>query len=559
MRLRILAASLAASLAACSPTDRAATDANTGGTLVVVTGGDAGSLVPMLVGDALGRAVSDQLFDRLAEISQDLRTLPGDQGYTPRLAQRWTWSPDSLSIAFAIDPRARWHDGRSVRASDVRFTHQLAANPKTASTVAVNIANVDSVQVRDSLTAVVWFRRRTPEQFTDFVYQLPIIPEHVYGGIAPEQLRTAEQTRSPIGSGRFRFARWEAGARLEIVADTANYRGRPKLDRVIFTIARDPASAAAQILSGEADFYEVFPADQLSKLDSSAVARAAAAPTLGYTHMSMSVRDRKASNRPHAVLGERAVRRALSMALDRNAMIQNVFGTRGHLSHGPFPAVLASADTGLQPPPFDPTAAKALLDSAGWREPAPGGVRSKNGRPLRFSLMYPTSSVARSRYAVLIQQQLRNVGAQVDLEALEPRSAFFPRLFAGDFDAAMNTYNTDPGFSGARQSWSTAGIGENGQNYGRYSNPIVDKLLDSALATFDLEKAKAYSSRAYRQIMDDAPSIWLYDNYNIAGVHRRIELAPMRADGWWSGLAEWSIPRDKRIDRDRIGLTPPAS
>ena len=558
MRFRILASSLVTSLVACTSTDRTASDASTGGTLVVVTGGDAGSLIPALVADALGRTVSDQLFDRLAEISQELRTLPGDRGYTPRLARSWTWSPDSLSIEFSIDPRARWHDGQPVRASDIRFTHQLAANPKTASAVAVNIANVDSVQVRDSLTAIVWFKRRTPEQFTDFVYQLPIIPEHVYSGIAPEQLRTDPKSRSPVGSGRFRFARWEAGSRLEIVADTANYRGRPKLDRVIFTIARDPASAAAQILSGQADFYEVFPADQLSKLDSSSVARAEGAPTLGYTHMSMSQRDRKA-NRPHPVLGERAVRRALSMAVDRAAMLQNVFGSHGHLGRGPFPAVLASADTTLQPPPFDPAAAKALLDSAGWREPAPGGVRAKNGKPLRFSLMYPTSSVARSRYAVLIQQQLRNVGAQVDLEALEPGSAFFPRLFAGDYDAAMNTYNTDPGFSGTRQSWSTAGIGENGQNYGRYSNPAVDKLLDSSLATFDLARAKSYVSQAFQQIIADAPSIWLYDNYNIAGVHRRIELRPMRADGWWSELADWSIPRDKRIDRDRIGLTPPAS
>jgi peptide/nickel transport system substrate-binding protein len=246
------------------------------------------------------------------------------------------------------------------------------------------------------------------------------------------------------------------------------------------------------------------------------------------------------------------------MAVDRAAMIQNVFGKYGRIGHGPFTSAHVSADTTLQPPRFDLAGAKALLDSAGWRESTPGGIRAKGGKQLRFALMYPTSSINRGRYAVLLQQQLRQVGAQVDLEALEPRSAFNPRLFAGDYDAAMNTYNADPGFSAAKQAWSTEGIGENGQNYGRYSNPVVDKQLDSALATSDLAQARAHAARAYRQIIDDAPSIWLYDNLNIAGLHRRIEPAPMRADGWWSGLAEWSIPRDKRIDRDRIGLSQPA-
>lgn len=558
MRLSILACPLAAAAVACSSAERAAADGNTGGTAVIAVGGDAGDVLPPFVNDATGRLVSDMVFDRLAEISQDLTTLPGDRGFTPRLARSWTWAPDSLSIAFSIDPRARWHDGHPVRASDVRFTHQLAVNPKAATSIAVLLRNIDSIQVRDSLTAVVWYNRRSSEQFYEFVYQLPIIPEHVYGGIAPDQLKAAEPSRRPVGSGRFRFVRWDAGSRLELVADTTNYRGRAKLDRVIFSVARDPATAVSQVLGGQADFFEIFPSDQLGMLDSSSVARPMPTGTLSYTHMNMSLRDRKAKNRPHSIFGDRAVRRALSMAVDRSAMLQNVFGKYGHIGHGPFPGVLASADTTLRVLPFDVSAAKALLDSAGWRETTAGGVRAKAGRPLRFSLMYPTSSINRGRYAVLLQQQLRQVGAQVDLEALEPRSAFFPRMFAGDYDAAINTYSTDPGLGGAKQAWSTEGIGENGQNYGGYSNPAIDKLLDSAMATFDFARSKSYVSRAYQQIIDDAPSIWLYDNYNVAGVHRRIETIPARADGWWSGLADWSIPRDKRIERDRIGLTQPA-
>jgi len=255
MRISILACSLSAAAVACTSSERSTAGSTTaGGTVVVAVGSDAGDLLPPFINDATGRLASDLIFDRLAEISQDLTTLPGDRGFTPRLAKSWTWAPDSLSIAFSIDPRARWHDGKPVRASDVRFTHQLAANPKAGSSIAVLMGNIDSVQVRDSLTAVVWYKHRTPEQFCEFVYQLPIIPEHVYASVAADQARTSEAARRPVGSGRFRLARWDAGSRLELIADTANYRGRAKLDRVILSVARDAATAVTQVLGGRPDF-----------------------------------------------------------------------------------------------------------------------------------------------------------------------------------------------------------------------------------------------------------------------------------------------------------------
>src|SRR5205809_734740 len=203
-------------LLACTSGERVASSAETGGTIVIATPADAGDLLPLLAGDATAKAVSDLLFDRLAEISDSLSTGPGDTGFRPRLAQRWTWARDSLSIAFALDPRARWHDGQPARASDVRFTYRLAVDPKVASPIGPLLTNVDSVSLKDSLTAVVWFKHQRPEQFYDFVYQLPIMPEHVYATVPTDQLRTSEAARHPVGTGRFRFVRWDAGTRLEL-------------------------------------------------------------------------------------------------------------------------------------------------------------------------------------------------------------------------------------------------------------------------------------------------------------------------------------------------------
>ncbi|MDQ3950335.1 MAG: ABC transporter substrate-binding protein, partial [Gemmatimonadota bacterium] len=480
----------------------------------------------------------------------DLNTI-GDRGFTPRLARRWTWTPDSLSIAFEIDPRARWHDGRPVRASDVRFSFDVLRDPAVGSPFAGLVASIDSVTVRDSMTAVAWYKKRTPEQFYDFVYQVAIVPEHVYGAVPRAALKTSDLLRRPVGSGRFRFVRWEPGVRVEIAADTANYRGRANLDRVIWSISADGPSAAAKLFSGEADFWEFLTPDQLSRVAKDSALRVQPHPGLQYAFLGMNLHERKGT-RPHPVFGEHAVRRALSMAVDRRAMLRNVFDTVGQISHGPFPRTQIVADTTLELPPYDVARAKALLDSAGWRD-TPAGVRQKQGRPLEFTILVPQSSRTRMAYAVLLQEQLRGVGAKVNLETVD-FPTFQARQDARDFDAATMAFSTDPGASGSKQYWHSSSAAKGGNNYVGYSNPRFDALLDSAIASFEPATAKAYARRAFEVLVRDAPAIWLYDLVPLAGVHRRIRVTGLRADGYWAGLADWHIPAPERIARDRVGL-----
>lgn len=527
-----------------------------GGTVIIAAGGDARDVLPVLSADATGRLVSDQVFDHLADIGDDLSTV-GDKGFSPRLAKSWQWSADSLSIAFSLDPRARWHDGQPVRANDVVFSFKLYKNPATASPIAPLLSNIDSLTARDSLTVVAWFAHHTPQQFYDLAYQLSVMPEHVYDSIPPAQLRTADAARHPVGSGRFRLAQWDAGSRIELLSDTANYHGRAKLDRVVITMTPDPSSAATQVLTGQADFFEAFPFSQSATLDSSKVVRGQPFTQMAYGFFGMNLSARKSARTPNPIFGTLAVRRALSMAVDRRAMLQNIFGKYGRLGHGPFPMSLLTADSTIALPPYDTTAAKALLDSAGWRAPTPGAIRVKNGQPLRFGVLVPSASGSRMRYAVLLQDQFRKAGAQADIEPVD-FGVMLQRQSDGDFDAVLAGNSVDPNITGVVQQWGTAGIGPNGQNILRYSSKTADALLDSAARAFDPARARDYARRAYQQIANDAPAIWLYDIVTLTAVNRRIQTAPMRADAWWTHLADWSIPADKRIDRDRVGLAPTA-
>jgi peptide/nickel transport system substrate-binding protein len=523
----------------------------TGGTMVVASPAELGSVLPLLADASQDREITDLLYDKLAEIGDEMNTV-GDKGFKPRLAERWEWAPDSLSIVLHIAPKARWHDGQPVRASDVRYSFALAKDPALGAQATPLIANIDSVSVRDSVTAVAWFKRHTPEQFYDLAYQVAIVPEHVLSNTPAAQMKTAEAARRGIGSGRFRLARWVPGQRAELVADTLNYRGRPKLDRIIYTFAPDFTTAVTRFFTREADLFEVLRPQDLEQMKSDTVHRVVRYPVMQYSYLAMNLVDPAHPGQPHPIFGERAVRRALTMAVDRRAMLRNVFDTLGQMSYGPFPRSIGVADTTLAQLPFDTVKARALLDSAGWVA-GPGGVRAKNGRKLEFAILTPNSSAVRKKYAVLLQDAFRRIGAMARVDEAD-YPTFASKTGARTFDTELAAFGTDPSVSGSKQSWATEGIRANGFNWTSYSNPVVDAMLDSATSAFDPARTRSYARRAFEAIIEDAPGIWLYEPLTMAGIDKRIHTTSMRADGYWSGMADWNIPPAQRIARDKIGL-----
>ena len=161
-RIRFGVAMLAATVACSSDSD--STGSDVGGTLLIALPAEPGTILPPFLGGLHEKEVSEQIFDVLADIAPDLNTI-GDAGWTPRLAESWQWSADSMSIAFKLHPRAHWHDGRSVTSSDVQFSVALNKDPAVQSRWGRVLADVDSVSTPDSLTAVVWYAKRSPEQF----------------------------------------------------------------------------------------------------------------------------------------------------------------------------------------------------------------------------------------------------------------------------------------------------------------------------------------------------------------------------------------------------------
>jgi len=452
-------------------------------------------------------------------------------------------------------------NARSRMEGDVRFTVATTKDSALGSPVTPLISNIDSVTAPDSATAVYWFHARSPQEFYDAVYQLPIMPEHIWKNIPLAAWRASDAAKNPVGSGQYRFVRWIPSAAVELAADTVNYRGAPNFNRLIWSIAPDFTTALTRFLTKETDFFEQLRPEDLAEVAKHPDLRIKQYHALQYMFAQFNLRDPANHARPHPIFGNRELRRALTMATDRATLVRSAFDTLALPALGPTVRSYPTTDPNLSQIPFDLPRAQHILDSLGWRATGTDGMRSRQGRPLEFTLSVPSTSRVRVRLAVLLQEKLRQAGAKVNVEQLA-----FPVLVEKErkraFDFAIGQWSTQPSPGSVRESWGTAGSrATSGNNYGSYENPVFDANVDSALASFDPAKRKAYFTTAYETIIQDAPAIWLAEPTPAVGYHSRLQLGTLRPDAWWAHIPEWWIPRDKRILRDNAppSATPPSA
>jgi len=536
-------------LAACRGSDRNAPAAPS--TLVMTLPADADNLLPPFSTNETSVQVGSVLFERLAEIGDSLRYV-GDGGFVPALSNSWTWAPDSMSIAFHLDPKAHWHDGVPVRAADVLYSYHVNTSKAVGSPVASLITNIDSVSAPDSITAVFWFHSRKLEQFYD-VTQIQVLPAHLLRNVPDSALATSPFSRNPIGSGPYRFVRWVSGSTIEVVADSTFHRGRPRIARVVWSIAQNRDAAMLRLFSGEANFAQNLRKQDLEQMERHPELKIVRYPSMLVYFIRLNERARGGKHGAHPVFGDRDVRRALTMAIDRRRAVTTVFDSSTRVAKGPITSALSTYDSNLPSLPYAPDSAARILERRGWVM-GKDGVRHKGAATLQFSVLVPVTSTQRQQMAVLLQDMWKKVGARMDIESVD-----FPtmgaREGARDFDAAFEGMSLDPTPSGIRQEWSTAAALAGGaSNTGYYTSTTFDKTVDSAVASSDPALAIAQYRRAYATIIEDAPGIWMYESPSFAGMSRNIHPARMRADLWFAHLADWSIGDDRAPKRESVAL-----
>ncbi|HXE58613.1 MAG TPA: ABC transporter substrate-binding protein [Gemmatimonadales bacterium] len=544
LRLTVAAVLLAALSASAAPAQSPPADDR--GTITIVVGEEGFPAVPPLVQTRARQDVADLLFLRLALPGPDYRTA-GDKGFRPQLAESWH-RRDSLTLVFDLHPRARWHDGRPVTAHDVVFSFERARRPGFDPQRATLLRHLASVTAESDHRVAFRFARAYSEQLYDATYHVHVVPRHLLASIPDSALATSDFVKAPVGNGPYRWGRRRPGEFIELRANPTYFRGAPKLERVIFRVAEDPEAQISLLLSGEVDAHEyVAPLGNVARVEAHPDLRIVPVPSFTVGYLLFNRRDPADTTRPHPIFGDRDVRRALTLALDRARMVEAAFGPYGAVPVGPVPMSMWIRDPQADPVPYDTAQARALLAARGWTDRDGDGVLDREGRPFAVSLNFPTTSAVRRQMALQVQEQLRRLGVRVELVPLGgPEWA--GRRRSGRFDIDFSSASMDPSPSGLRQSWSCAGIG--GSNVAHYCNPAVDSLIERALVAPGSGLAEWRA--VVRTIVEDAPAVFMYTPSYPVAVHRRFVDLDIRPDARWLALPAWRVAPGRQLARDRL-------
>jgi peptide/nickel transport system substrate-binding protein len=478
-----------------------------GGELRVVLPAEPLDLDPNSFRDEISLLVAPNLYSRLVMLDADSRIHPD-------LAKSWEVGRGGLEYTFHLREGVRWHDGRRFKAADVRWTlEHLARRPSWAAEALRRIA---AVETPDERTVVV----RLTEPWAPFIATLAahgvfILPAGATG-----------RSKTPIGTGPFKFLEWIPGQRIVLTANLGFFRPGPFLDRVVFRFQPDPERSLEMLLANQADHV-------VGRPPLAILHRLARDPRLRVVTSPSDARYLLAFNLRRSPFGDLRVRQAVNRALDRSELLARAFYGYGAPGLGFYtPAVAWAYNPSARAPEFDPVQARALLDAAGLR-PDTRGVRLEP--ELLFSS--PVQDIAR-----VVADQLRAVGIAVRLTAVSNGGWIERAIRRHDFDLALVGGNQGPDPENLNSRFGSRGPAQ----FLGYGNPEFDAAVATGARTVDLaQRARAYF-RAQEILARDLPVAPLAESVQVTVCRREVVGLPRLEGRGLVAEQEYSLVRVHR-------------
>lgn len=514
-----------------TPPPQTPTTPQRGGTVVVAwSAAPTGVNEAITQGTAITTEIHRQLFLHLVEEQPDFEVHPPT--LSPQLAKSFEWSPDRKVLTFHLREGVVWSDGVPVTADDVRFTWQAHTHPDVAYSSSFMKENIKDVEVVDPHTVRFHFTRVYSKQILD-ANEGVILPKHAWEKLPFSKWRESSDwfVQNLVVSGPFKVATWQPQQDVVLVRNERYWRqGRPYLDKVVVRNVPDPASQMTQLFSGDIDF--------LPQVQSGDMERIQADPRLELIRYWFRNFQCLVWNLRQPQFADAEVRRALTLAIDRQTIVDTIFpnGT-GRIAVSPIVQSVWAFDRTLKPYPYDPAEARRILESKGWKDTNGDGVIDKDGKPFSFVLLSNAGNQQRNDAAVMIQDQLKKVGIQV-----EPRVVEFNSMTAdgaeGKFDAMIFGFAMDTSLDMTAQFGTDA---TQDGNFGAYSNPEFERLMAEALAKPDIRDAKPILDQIQQLIHRDQPITFLWESQRMSAVNRRIHDAKptvlfslFNLEDWWA-------------------------
>jgi len=462
------------------------------------------------------------LFDPL--VFQDIET--GD--FLPGLANAWEISDDGLVYSFDLKEGVKFHDGTDFNAEAIKFTYDSILDPELKSLAAIGyLGPYKETVVVDDLTAEVHFN----DPYAPFLNNLS---HSVLSPVSPTavELHGADFGFNPVGTGPFIFQEWQQQTMMRFTRNpdyqwgggVYTHEGPAHLDELIVNFITEPTTLMGTLRNGESDVINAVPAQEVAGLQDDDDFQIMLPDVPG----SPQVLPMNAVKPPTDDL---KVRQAIIQAIDMETIIDTMwYGTR-RAAQGPLSSPTWSYNPAVETMyPYDPEAAGALLDEAGWTMGS-GNVRQKDGQKLHVT--YITTAGSNGQAGELVQAYLLQAGFEVDLQILE-YAATATLMLAGEHNIARIYFShTDPVVT--TTLYHSRNI--QGTNFNRTmkEDPELDRMLEEATAEMDREKRKTMYEDIQQYIMDQALIIPLWEETVLWGARANVKGMHFQPLGgtWW--------------------------
>jgi len=425
-------------------------------------------------------------------------------------------------LMFHLRPGVKFHDGHLFDAYDVKFTYESIMNPKNLSPRIADYEPVKSVSVIDPLTIKIIYKRLySPAIGT---WGMGIIPEHLLNLKALKKeagrlgqdpitfsMRQSSFNRHPIGCGPFRFHEWKSDQYIILDRFDGYWEGLPNYKRYVYRVIPDRLTQEMEFYAGTIDSYDVQP-HQVKRLEKDQRFQSFSGTAFGYTYIGYNIR-RKPFDDPR-------VRRALGMAIDVDKIINYVLYDQGERITGPFVKQTDYYNHNIEPVPYDPKGALALLETAGWKRNKEGWL-TKDGNKFQFTLITNNGNDLRKAILAIAQDSWKQIGIDVHTDLLEWSVFIQERVNKADFDALILGWqmSIEPDLY---QIWHSSQTNPYQLNFVGFKNKEADDLIIKIRQEYDHNRQVEYCHRLHENIAREQPYTFLYVGKWTAVLDKRI-------------------------------------
>jgi peptide/nickel transport system substrate-binding protein len=500
-----------------------------GDTLVEASIGDISGLIPNITSDSTSHDIGNLIYSNLVRTDKELR-LEGE------LAERWEVSTDEMTITFHLRKGVKWHDGEELTADDVDFTYRYMIDPKTPTAYAESFRQIKHAKVVDRYTYRVTYEK--PYAPALLSWGMWILPRHILeapwkAGVDP---RTTQQNRHPVGSGAYLFKEWKTGEKVVLEANPNYFEGRPYFNRVVYRIIPDQSTIFLELKARNVDMSGLSPIQYRRQTDYPAFRKNFYKYQYlanGYAYLGFNLLDPR--------FQDKRVRQAMAYAINKQEIIEGVLLGLGRPAVGPYKPGTWWYRDDIQPFPFDPERAKALLAEAGWKDSDGDGILDRDGRPFSFTVRTNQGNLVRQQTAEIIQRRLRAVGIDVKIHIVEWAAFINTFIKKKDFEGIILGWGLglDPD---QYDIWHSSKTGPDELNHISYKNPKVDALLEAGRRTFDEAKRKVIYGEFQEIMAEEQPVIFLYVPEALPVVSSRVRGIEPAPAGISYNFTKWYVP-----------------